>query len=94
MLRSLILGIAFVTASVTSCASAQLFPTLALDFFVPAARQDPWSEKIASWQQRHLADPIARGDVAAGASKLGRDWQDFERELRRKIAADTVSWVQ
>ena len=93
-MRSLILGIAFATATLTSCASAPLFPALALDFFAPAGHQDPWKEKITNWQERHRADPAVRRDVAAGTSKLGRDWQGFELELRRKIAADTVSWVQ
>ncbi len=93
-LRSLRLGIALVAAVLVSCASASFLPALGFDFFVPAGREDPWNEKIQNWQTRHRLDPAARGEAMDRVSDLGSDWRDFERDLRRRIASDTVAWVQ
>lgn len=67
---------------------------MALDFFVPAGPEDAWNSKIQNWQARHHLDPAARGDVIRDMSSLGTSWQDFERDLRREVAADTMMWVQ
>jgi len=94
VVRSLGLLISFLATALVSCATVSLVPAPALDFFVPAGHADPWKTKIQNWQARHGADPVATADVGAGASELGREWEGFERSLRRKIAADTVAWVQ
>ena len=93
-MRSLGLVITIAALNLTSCASAPLFPALAFDFSVPAGSDDPWFEKVRGWQDRHRSDPLAGGEVGSDASELAKDWRAFEHKLRRRIAADTVSWVQ
>jgi hypothetical protein len=77
-----------------SCATAVPGSRSEVDFFVPAAADDPWNRKIQNWQARHSLDPAVRGETETDASRLGRDWDRFSRKIRRDIAAETVEWVQ
>lgn len=67
---------------------------LPFDFFTPAHADDPWNQKIQNWQARHDRDLSMRAPRGEDQSGLGEAYQDFERSLRREIAADTVAWVQ
>lgn len=93
-MRSLGIAVALVATGLISCASAPLLPALSFEFFVPAGADDPWNQKIQNWQARHRGDPSARGERPRKVSTLGGAYAEFERDLRREIAADTVSWVQ
>ena len=78
-----------------SCAGrSQFLPPVALDYFVPARTDNPWTHKIQNWQARHDTDPVRRGEVPAQVSRLGREYDTFTVELRRDIAAQAVAWVQ
>ncbi len=93
-MRSLGLRISLVAILLTSCASARILPVLTFDFFIQAASDDPWNQKIQNWQSRHQLDPAANGEKPAVVSELGVDYRGFERQLRSRIVSDTVAWVQ
>lgn len=76
-----------------SCATARIAPP-ALDFFVPAPVSDPWNGKIYNWQARHQLDPVRGGELPRKRSELAREYDDFSRELRRRVAAEAAQWVQ
>lgn len=82
-----------ITLFCVSCATPSL-PPVSLNFFVPAPSDDPWNQKIASWQKRHRLDPARGAEMAPQASELGSQYEDFTRTLRRRIAAEAVAWVQ
>ena len=93
-MRSLGLRISLVAILLTSCASARILPVLTFDFFIQAASDDPWNQKIQNWQSRHHLDPASRGEAVGDISSLGEAYLEFERDMRRRVAADTVTWVQ
>jgi hypothetical protein len=94
-LRSLGLGIAALGLSFLSCAqNARFLSPVALDFFVESPREDPWNAKIRNWQSRNQLDQQTAAQQRPVGSELGNDYGNFENELRRKIAADTVAWIQ
>ncbi len=86
-------GLAIAAALSVCCATPQL-PAVALDLFVPASSDDPWSDKIRNWQVRHGLDPAQHGEPAGTPSTLADEYRQFSLELRRKIVARTVAWVQ
>jgi predicted transglutaminase-like cysteine proteinase len=89
------LALAIAAAALLSCAhAARPLPPVSLDFFVPASTDDPWQEKIENWQARHNLDPIRRGERPRQESELASEYESFALELRRRIAADTIAWVQ
>jgi hypothetical protein len=90
-MRRLALAIAASTLLCASCATQALRPA-ALDFFVPAPPDDPWTQKIDNWQARNRLDSARPG--REGASELAREYAEFTREMRRKLVAETVTWVQ
>jgi hypothetical protein len=92
-MRRLVLGIAASTLLCASCATSAL-PPVALDFFVPAPQDDPWNQKIDNWQARHRLDGARSERERETASELARDYAEFTREMRRKLVAETVAWVQ
>lgn len=91
-LRSL--AIVCVSLFLLSCVGTQGLPTVALDLFVPAPPDDPWTHKIEDWQARHEQDPARQGEVGPNDSELGREYEQFSRELRQRLVFDTVEWVQ
>ena len=94
-MRSLGLAIAALGLSFLSCAqNAHFLSPVALDFFVESPREDPWNAKIRNWQSRNQLDEQAAAQQRPVGSELGNDYGNFENELRRKIAADTVAWIQ
>jgi len=94
-LRSLSLGIALVGLSFLSCAqNVHFLPQVARDFFVAAPREDPWNAKIRNWQSRHQLDQTQPAAKPADSSELIAAYAAFTTGLRRKIAADAVTWVQ
>lgn len=94
-MRRIKLGIAIAAAALFSCAHRPAaLPPVSLNFFVPAAVDNPWQQKIENWQARHHLDPIRRGEAPRKASELAAEYKHFAGELRRKIAAETVAWVQ
>jgi hypothetical protein len=90
-MRRLGLAIAASTLLCASCATPALPPAV-LDFFAPAPRDDPWNHKIGNWQDRHRLDTRSAADEQA--SELAAEYAQFTRELRRKLVAETVEWVQ
>jgi hypothetical protein len=92
-MRRLSLGIAALALLCASCATP-LVRTASLDFFVPAPPEDPWNQKIDDWQARHRLDARARERAEAADSTLARSYAEFSGALRRKLAAETVEWVQ
>ena len=94
-MRSLSLGIALVGLSFLSCAqNVHFLPQVARDFFVAAPREDPWNAKIRNWQSRHQLDQTRPAAKPADSSELIAAYAAFTTGLRRKIAADAVTWVQ
>lgn len=93
-MRSLCVAIALTALALTSCSSTFRLTGGSLDFFAPAGAQDPWIHKVQNWQARHRLDPATRGEWSPQVSELGEAYAGFERELRRRIVADTVAWVQ
>ena len=94
-MRSLSLGIALVGLSFLSCAqNVHFLPQVARDFFVAAPREDPWNAKIRNWQSRHQLDQTQPAAKPADSSELIAAYAAFTTGLRRKIAADAVTWVQ
>jgi predicted transglutaminase-like cysteine proteinase len=77
-----------------------------VSYFAPSVPGDPWSAKIAAWQQReraHVADlettPAsvsgAGGIVAReGESSLREKFAAFRREQRRRQAQEVAAWMQ
>jgi hypothetical protein len=89
------LGIAIMSGVALSCAHVpEMLPPVSLNFFVPAPPDNPWQQKIQNWQARHHLDPIRRGEEPRSASELADEYLRFESGMRRRIAADTVAWVQ
>ena len=93
-MRSLGMAIAALALSFLSCAqNARMLSPVSLDFFVESPREDPWNAKIKNWQSRNQLDQQTAAARPVG-SELGNDYGKFENDLRRKIAADTVAWIQ
>ncbi len=88
------LAIACTSILLLSCASTASLPQVSLDLFVPAPASDPWKHKIEDWQKRHQRDPAQRGESTQSDSELAREYEKFSRELRLRLVADTVEWVQ
>lgn len=94
-MRSLGIAVSLVGVFALSCApKAQVLPPVAMNFFVPAPSDNPWTEKIQNWQARHHLDPVRRGENPRVQSSLGEEYDSFAAELRREIATRTISWVQ
>ncbi len=93
-LRSTCTAICLTALALTSCATSRAFPLVALDFFSTAQESNPWSRKIENWQARHHLDPAVRGETPTNSSELARKYGAFTQNMRRKIAADAVAWVQ
>jgi len=94
-LRSLGLAIAVLGLVSLSCAQNAAFqPLVSRDFFVESPRTDPWNAKIKNWQSRNLLDQVATTAQPTMGSKLGEEYAQFEVELRRKVAAEAVTWIQ
>ena len=94
-MRSLGFSVAVLGLAFLSCAqNARFLPPVSLDFFVESPREDPWNAKIKNWQSRNQLDEIAIADHLPKGGALGQDYQSFELALRRKIAAETVAWIQ
>ena len=91
--RSLGQTIAAIALVLTSCSTTQALPILGFDFFVPADAADPWNSKIKNWQGRHATDETVHG-VKNADSSLGRDYDLFSREIKRRVAKEAVAWVQ
>jgi hypothetical protein len=66
----------------------------AVHYFAPAPASDPWRQKIEHWQVRHDMDPARGGARPGHESELSREYEQFARDLRRRMAADTMAWVQ
>jgi hypothetical protein len=91
-LRSLGVSVAVLGLAFLSCAqNARFLPPTTLDFFVESPREDPWNAKIKNWQS---LDQLAVAEHAPKGGQLGEDYRGFELELRRRIAAQTVAWIQ
>jgi hypothetical protein len=89
------LAISIAAAALLSCAHAvRELPAVSLNFFAPAPSDNPWQQKIQNWQARHHLDPIRRGDEPRRDTELAAEYDRFARELRHRIAAETVAWVQ
>jgi hypothetical protein len=94
-LRSLGLAIAVFGLAFLSCAqNAAFLPPVSLDFFVESPHEDPWNAKIKNWQSRNQLDQLAIAQRKPADSKLGEEYGAFELELRRKVAAEAVAWIQ
>jgi len=94
-LRSLGFAIAVLGLAFLSCAqNAAFLPPVSMDFFVDSPREDPWNAKIKNWQSRNQLDQLAIADHMPTGSQIGDEYQKFESDLRRRIAADAVSWIQ
>jgi hypothetical protein len=76
-------------------------------WFVRPAADDPWSSKIARWQERELAKEVAEvpsgpSTVAAGPEALGEGGEErlrekflrFRAEHRRSMARELAAWLQ
>ncbi len=92
-MRALGLAIAVTSLLGVSCSTVVL-PPVSLNFFSRATPADPWHRKIENWQARHRLDPALRGEEQRMTSDLGDEYRSFSRKLRRRLAADTVAWVQ
>ncbi len=94
-MRSLGISVAVVGLAFLSCAqNARFLPPVSLDFFVESPREDPWNAKIKNWQSRNELDQLASAQRQPPESKLGEEYKAFENDLRRKIAAEAVAWIQ
>ena len=94
-MRRLGLGIAVVALGFLSCAqNARFLQAVSRDFFVAAPREDPWNAKIRNWQNRHRLDRAPLAARAEASSDLIAGYDAFTSDLRRKIAADAVAWIQ
>ena len=93
-MRSLGMAIAALGLSFLSCAqNAHFASQVALDFFVESPREDPWNAKIRNWQSRNQLDQQTAAQRPVG-SEISQDYGSFENQLRRKVAAETVAWIQ
>lgn len=92
-MRRLSLGIAALALLCASCATP-VVRTASLDFFVPAPPEDPWNQKIDEWQVRHRLDVRDGERAPAGDTTLAKSYAEFSRALRRRLASETVEWVQ
>src|SRR5690606_11066612 len=76
-------------------------------WFAPPAADDPWSPRIARWQARERAKPVAEvlsgpSGVAAGPETSGGTGEErlrekflrFRAEHRRAIARELATWLQ
>ncbi|MFI5317109.1 MAG: hypothetical protein ACHQ6T_15515 [Myxococcota bacterium] len=94
-MRSLGVSVAVLGLAFLSCAqNAHFLPSSTLDFFVESPREDPWNAKIKNWQSRNQLDQLAIAERRPSGSQIGDDYQSFELKLRRRIAAETVAWIQ
>jgi hypothetical protein len=94
-LRSLGVSVAVLGLAFLSCAqNARFLPPMTLDFFVESPREDPWNAKIKNWQSRNQLDQLAVAEHAPKGGQLGEEYRGFELELRRRIAAEAVAWIQ
>ena len=91
--RSLGQTIAAIALVLASCSTTQALPILGFDFFVPADTADPWNSKIQNWQSRHAQDETVKG-TRAKESGLSRDYDQFSRDIKRRVAKEAVAWVQ
>lgn len=87
------IALAYVALLSVSCATRGL-PAVSVDLFVPASREDPWSEKIRNWQVRHRHDPAQEGEPVRPSSSLADEYREFSLNLRREIVSQTVAWIQ
>ncbi len=93
-LRALASVVSLCSLLLTSCLTGRAVPTVQLDFFGPPSSGDPWSGKIANWQERHRQDAAAKGEWSEGASDLADAYSGFVSDTRRRIAEEAVQWVQ
>ena len=93
-LRSTCIALGFIALALISCATPHALPGVALDFFSPAADENPWNRKIENWQARHHLDPAVRGETPREGSELAAAYDSFTQSLRRKVASDAVEWIQ
>ncbi|MCP4005722.1 MAG: hypothetical protein GY725_16150 [bacterium] len=94
-MRTLGYATALVALCFLSCATNPgSLPPVSLNFFTPAPPDNPWKQKIENWQARHHLDPVNRGEDPRASSKLSREYDQFAANIRRKVANETVSWVQ
>jgi hypothetical protein len=76
-------------------------------YFSPPTADDPWSPKIARWQERELAaggaevlsapSTVASGPdtlVSGGGEPLRSKYLRFHAERKRSTARDLASWIQ
>jgi len=87
------LWVAVLTTMLTSCAHTRPLSPHDLDYFVIARGDNPWNDKIQNWQSRHHLD-VQRGSQAEERSSLANAYEDFTRQIRRQVVAETVVWVQ
>ncbi len=89
------IGIALVALGFLSCAqNARFLQGVARDFFVAAPREDPWNTKIRNWQSRHKLDQAQVASQPPAKSELIESYDAFTIEMRRRIAADAVAFIQ
>ena len=69
-------------------------PPVAMNFFAAAPDDNPWKLKIENWQARHHVDPVRNGQEPVERSGLADEYDDFSLSMRRKIASETIGWVQ
>lgn len=94
-MRGIKSGIAIAALALVSCAHPPAaLPPVSLNFFALPPIDNAWQQKIENWQARHHLDPIRRGEEPRKASQLAQEYRQFAKDLRRKIAAETVAWVQ
>ncbi len=94
-MRSLGFSISLIGLLLVSCApQMHPLPPVAMNFFAPAPPDNPWSLKIQNWQARHHLDPVRNGQQPHQRSGLAAEWDEFSSDLRRKIAVETIGWVQ
>jgi hypothetical protein len=93
--HSIRVGIAFAAGLLLSCAHrVEGLPATSLNFFAPAPPDNPWEQKIQNWQARHHLDPVRRGESPRRESELATEYARFAADLRHRVAAETVAWVQ
>jgi predicted transglutaminase-like cysteine proteinase len=102
------LALVLVALHAPGCAHVGLAPPspTPVAFFAMPAPDDPWSAKIAGWQQREragLADLTTApasvsgaGDATSTAAEpsLREKFASFRREQQRRQARDVAAWVQ
>jgi len=94
-LRSLGVSVAVLGLAFLSCAqNGRFLPPVSVDFFVESPREDPWNAKIKNWQSRNQLDELAIADRQPADTQIGEEYKEFELKLRRKLAAEAVTWIQ